>query len=200
MTAPTPPVPELENYDGDDMVDACDPCPADPDPDCDRDADGDGMPDSFEIQYGLNRSDPNDAALDKDGDGLANLDEFYLGLDPTNPDANVDCPPVWTDGQIQSGTTLIKAAHFKESIGIIGYLRSTNGLAPYPWKNPALTPGSSVIYAADIRDLRMALADVLITLGKTVPNWETDLNLIKGNVISGSHTEELRQGVQDACN
>jgi hypothetical protein len=188
------------NADNDSEGDACDACPADPDPNCDRDADGDGMPDSFEIQYGLNRSDPNDAALDKDGDGLTNLDEFYLGLDPTNPDANIDCPPIWTDGQILSGTTLIKAAHFTESRGIIGYLRSTNGFVPYPWANMALTPGSSMIYAADIRDLRMALADVLIALGKTVPNWETDLNLIKGTAIYGNHIEELRLGVQDACN
>lgn len=51
------------------------------------DSDGDGMTDDWEIHYGLNPYDPNDAMLDLDGDGLTNLEEFQQGTDPTqSPD------------------------------------------------------------------------------------------------------------------
>jgi hypothetical protein len=59
------------------------------------DWDGDGLPDDWEIRYGLN---PwlNDANLDSDGDGLTNLEEYELGTDPFNPDTDGDGIP---DGQ-----------------------------------------------------------------------------------------------------
>ena len=46
------------------------------------DSDGDGMPDEWESRYGLNPTDPADAAQDPDGDGLTNLQEFRAGTDP----------------------------------------------------------------------------------------------------------------------
>ena len=46
------------------------------------DSDCDGMPDRWEVTYGLNPL-VNDAALDKDGDGFSNLVEYRKG---TNPD------------------------------------------------------------------------------------------------------------------
>ncbi len=49
---------------------------------CDTDDDNDGMPDSFEITFGLNPLDNTDASLDTDLDGILNLQEFILGSDP----------------------------------------------------------------------------------------------------------------------
>ena len=47
----------------------------------DSDTDNDGIPDGWEILYGLNpRS--NDANQDPDGDGFTNLTEFQMGTDP----------------------------------------------------------------------------------------------------------------------
>lgn len=46
------------------------------------DLDGDGMPNGWEIRYGLDPRDPADANLDSDGDGLANLREYRLGRSP----------------------------------------------------------------------------------------------------------------------
>jgi hypothetical protein len=45
------------------------------------DSDGDGMPDAWELQYGLNPF-LNDADGDPDGDGLTNLQEYQLGTNP----------------------------------------------------------------------------------------------------------------------
>jgi len=53
------------------------------------DDDHDGIPDWWEIQYGL---DPkvNDATTDKDSDGLSNLDEYKAKTDPTKSDTDGD--------------------------------------------------------------------------------------------------------------
>ena len=53
------------------------------------DWDADGMPDDWEIKYGLNPW-VNDANIDSDGDGLTNLEEYQLGTDPFNPDSDGD--------------------------------------------------------------------------------------------------------------
>ena len=54
------------------------------------DSDGDGMPDAWEIKYGLNPNDPSDAVLDMNGDGYTNIEKYINGINPT---IKVD----WTD-------------------------------------------------------------------------------------------------------
>src|SRR5690349_10877861 len=49
------------------------------------DSDGDGMPDAWEITYGLNPNNAADAFLDLDADGMTNLQEYLADTDPTNP-------------------------------------------------------------------------------------------------------------------
>ena len=51
------------------------------------DTDGDGMPDEWEIRYGLNPNDPSDGAIDSDGDGYTNVEEYLNG---TNPKEKID--------------------------------------------------------------------------------------------------------------
>jgi hypothetical protein len=47
-----------------------------------RDADADGMPDDWEIQFGLSPTSSADAALDPDGDGVTTLQEYLGGTNP----------------------------------------------------------------------------------------------------------------------
>jgi hypothetical protein len=55
------------------------------------DTDQDGMPDDWEVYYGL-----SEAAVDADADALNNAGEYALGTDPLNPDSDDDG---FTDGQ-----------------------------------------------------------------------------------------------------
>jgi uncharacterized protein YjiK len=55
-----------------------------------KDADGDGMPDAWEILYGLNPASAADASADADGDGLSNYMEYVFGSIP-----NISASAVW---------------------------------------------------------------------------------------------------------
>jgi hypothetical protein len=47
-----------------------------------KDTDGDGLPDDWEIKYGLDPKNPADATTDLNGDGYTNIEEFINGRDP----------------------------------------------------------------------------------------------------------------------
>jgi hypothetical protein len=85
--------------DGDGVPDDQDAFPNDPDEYLDTDGDGegnnadtdddnDGMPDDWELTYGL---DPliYDADDDPDGDGVSNINEYESGTDPNNDEDNI---------------------------------------------------------------------------------------------------------------
>ena len=54
------------------------------------DQDGDGIGDQWELDNGLDPTNPADASLDPDADNLDNLAEFLAGTDPNNPDTDGD--------------------------------------------------------------------------------------------------------------
>jgi len=60
------------------------------------DSDSDELPDNWELNYGLNPLDPNDALDDEDGDSLTNLEEFVYGSNPLLIDSDADeIPDNW---------------------------------------------------------------------------------------------------------
>jgi YD repeat-containing protein len=55
-----------------------------------RDTDGDGMPDGWEMMFGLLPANASDATNDSDADGLSNLQEFLFGTNPLTCDTDQD--------------------------------------------------------------------------------------------------------------
>lgn len=49
-----------------------------------HDSDGDGLPDYWELQYGLNPNDAADALADNDNDGVSNFEEYRFGTNPND--------------------------------------------------------------------------------------------------------------------
>jgi CotH kinase protein/Lamin Tail Domain/Bacterial Ig domain/Bacterial TSP3 repeat len=64
------------------------------------DSDGDGIPDYWELRYGLDPQDPADAAQDWDGDGLTNADEFFRHLNPLQMDLALIVSPLPSSGSL----------------------------------------------------------------------------------------------------
>ncbi|MHA1247645.1 MAG: SBBP repeat-containing protein [Candidatus Thorarchaeota archaeon] len=62
-----------------------------------NDTDSDGMPDGWEVTYGLNATDSSDALGDLDGDMLNNLNEYAYGAKPNDTDSDDDGLDDWME-------------------------------------------------------------------------------------------------------
>jgi uncharacterized repeat protein (TIGR01451 family) len=107
------------------------------------DGDGDGMPDEWEVGYGL---DPwtDDTGQDPDEDGLSNLGEYENGTDPTNWDTdNDDLPDGW---EVSNGIDPLdnvgdngRDGDF-DNDGWTNYEEYINGTNPADHSSPVPTP------------------------------------------------------------
>lgn len=68
------------------------------------DTDGDGMPDGWEVGYGLDPINPVDALTDKDNDGFTNLKEYQTMTDPNNPDSHPPLAIAGMDHNVKTGS------------------------------------------------------------------------------------------------
>ncbi len=95
----------------------------------DSDDDNDGMPDSWEILYGLNPLDASDSSADKDGDGISNLAEYQQGSDPTVADGNafIDQTGVNPTTLITSNTIRVSGLSASTSLSVTNGEYRLNG-------------------------------------------------------------------------
>jgi hypothetical protein len=78
----------------------------------------------------------------------------------------------FTDDDLVSGLSVIKAVHITELRTRIDALRVREGLPAFAYSN-VIVAGSSVVTALDVTELRTALAEVYTTLGMTSPTYAT---------------------------
>jgi len=120
--------PAAIDSDGDGVPDVEDAFPLDPNETMDTDGDGlgnnsdedddnDGMPDAWEIAYGLNPL-KDDAADDPDGDGTSNINEYNLGSQPNYFEGNIkpDAPELLapTNNETVGLTPLLRTGEYSD--------------------------------------------------------------------------------------
>lgn len=80
-----------------------------------HDTDEDGIPDLFEMEYGMDWQDPSDGSLDPDSDGLTNLEEYLNGTNMEMSDTDLDGMP---DGwEVKYGLDPMSYSKEKDSDG-----------------------------------------------------------------------------------
>jgi RHS repeat-associated protein len=95
----------------------------------------------------------------------------------------------FTDQPLAAGT-FVKAVQLTELRGCVNALRGTMGLPVFGWTNPDPVAGLSVIRAADITDLRSALAAVYTAGGQTPPSYSSAIGV--GALIRQIDIAQLR--------
>ncbi len=162
--------------DNDGVIDGQDNCPfipneeqinTDGEPDggdaCDLDDDNDQMPDTWELEHGLNPLDAADAGLDADDDGFSNLREFLEGFDPNDPNSRPDgygevkwqidiganrysSPALANDGTLYVGS---ESDHLYAIDSKKGVIKWQHDIGEDLKSSPAIAPNGNILFSVD---------------------------------------------------
>lgn len=94
------------------------------------DADGDGIPDEWELSFGLDPNSASDANQDLDGDSMSNLDEFLALTDPSNSDTDGDGTPDGYEVTYGLDPTVDDSAQDSDNDGFTNLEEYTAGTSP----------------------------------------------------------------------
>ena len=154
------------------------------------DTDGDGMPDAWEIRYGLDPNDPSDATSDQDNDGVSALDEFLAG---TIPSGSLDI-----DGNAQYDALTDGLLLLRGMFGLDGSALITGTIASDAIYTESVDIESRIATLGDLADIDGngdidALTDGLLTL-RYLFGLQGD-TLING-VVAGDATRKTAEEIE----
>jgi subtilisin-like proprotein convertase family protein len=150
------------------------------------DTDGDGMPDAWELRFGLDPLNAADAALDPDGDGRTNLQEYQHGTHPFG----------YYKRYLAEGAT---GGFFNTSIALLN-VESTPAMVIYEFQK---SDGSMTPFATTVDGLRRATLDPASVLGGAEFSTlvESDRQIVVDRTMTwpadnpyGSHLETAASG------
>jgi hypothetical protein len=99
----------------------------------------------------------------------------------------------FTDDGLAARAAAIRSVHILELRNRIDILRTRSGLPAFPWTDPALIPGATMMRAIHVGDLRDALAAVYAATGNEQPSYGNQL--LQGALIRVQDVLELRAAV-----
>ncbi|WP_417531853.1 hypothetical protein [Marinobacter lipolyticus] len=161
------------------------------------DTDGDGIPDAWEVQYGLNPNDPSDAELDPDGDGLSNGDEHLFLTDPTTADTDGDFIPDGFEVSYGLDPTIDDAGTDSDGDGLSNYQEyqadtdpnDSNSTLPgnsvlLTWQAPTQRTDGSALAESEIAQYELAYGQVSTSEERIIDNGSTAFNSYGGGRTS----------------
>ncbi len=154
------------------------------------DSDRDGMPDTWELLYGLDPNDPSDATSDQDNDGVSALDEFLAG---TIPSGSIDLDGNGEYDALTDGLLLLRGM-----FGLDGSALVTGTIAPDATYTESVDIESRIATLGDLADIDGngqidALTDGLLTL-RYLFGLQGD-TLING-VVAGDATRKTAEEIE----
>jgi len=156
------------------------------------DKDFDGMPDSWEIDHGLNPDDSSDANEDPDHDGLTNLEEYVGGTDPNVYDRPPAIQSLVAQWQMnENGGTDVNDNNGNDNPGTLNLGSSGNTNIADAWVDGI--SGSAIQFdGVDDRIQIPHSAELAPTYEITVEAWINAKSLGKYNNIFGKYKCEER--------
>ena len=77
------------------------------------------------------------------------------------------------DDPLVAETAMLRAAYMTELRARIDAVRSRYGLTTFNYTNASMIPGTSIVMATDLTELRAALAQTYTAAGQTPPTYST---------------------------